>query len=249
MILSNNYLLFFRQLMRELMIFSKHVFEHLKQDWTDVIERAGNLWSPRWREVYPNQRVISDDNYLLIENHNNELNEIEISTSTTTEKLPLDRDEGELIEEEQLLDIYIPGRIMHIYAHRGRYKAMIVNKNFTTLRKIEIQGNIFKDHSTELIINALHEVIAVRNYSNNPPEWKTYNSSDICSCCYNKFTWHSTFRGKAQEYREKHNCHHCGNLVCEPCSMHKYPIAKYGLIYSSRICDKCVDEGNFASFR
>ena len=38
--------------MRELLVFRQQVFRHLAQDWLDVIDRAGTLWSPRWRDTH-----------------------------------------------------------------------------------------------------------------------------------------------------------------------------------------------------
>ena len=95
-------------------------------------------------------------------------------------------------------------------------------------------------------MNALLEVRAVKKANHDPPYWQPFNSSSTCACCKNRFTWHSTFRGEAQEYRERYNCRHCGALVCGPCSTQKRAIPKFGLIFPKRICDKCVLKGDYA---
>jgi hypothetical protein len=35
--------------MRELMVFREQMFQHLQQEWVDVLRRAAGLWTPRWR--------------------------------------------------------------------------------------------------------------------------------------------------------------------------------------------------------
>ena len=89
------------------------------------------------------------------------------------------------------------------------------------------------------------------NYNNNQnynltrnvdligPSWTPYDKSSVCQCCQCPFTWHSTFRGEAQEYRERYNCRNCGSLVCGPCSIQRRAIPRIGLIQPSRVCDKC----------
>lgn len=77
------------------------------------------------------------------------------------------------------------------------------------------------------------------NFGCAPPAWTPYDASALCACCRCPFTWHSTFQGEAQEYRERYNCRHCGGLVCGPCSLKRRAIPRLGLIQPSRICDRC----------
>lgn len=245
-----------RALLRELMVFRGNVFhngtvfQHLHSDWNDIIQRAGTLWSPRWREVHPKglgcviveEDETKDESFVVLSQETR----FSLTENDDMKSISNDNDDGELVEQDSIIDLYLPGRIMHIYSHRGQYKAMIVDKSFPTLRRIEIQGNIFNDHRCENIYNALQELLAVRNAQSVCPPHQPFNASDVCNCCKNSFTWHATFRGKPQEYREKHNCKSCGLLVCGPCSMSKYPIAKYGLIFPVRLCDICVYNGEFA---
>ena len=107
---------------------------------------------------------------------------------------------------------------------------------------------MFNDHAGKNIFDALLEARAVRkrDKSIELPEWTAYDKSNSCECCGSNFTWHSTFQGAAHEYRERHNCRNCGKLVCTPCSTHRVAIPKYGLIFPSRVCDKCKYSGEFA---
>ena len=75
--------------------------------------------------------------------------------------------------------------------------------------------------------------------SPGPPAWTPYDGSALCACCRFPFTWHSTFKGEAQEYRERYNCRHCGGLICGPCSTKRRAIPRLGLMQPSRVCDKC----------
>jgi len=52
--------------------------------------------------------------------------------------------------------------------------------------------------------------------------------SDICECCFNKFTW----------YKWKHNCRMCGKLVCQSCSSYKDYVVGYS-DKKVRICKEC----------
>ena len=115
-----------------------------------------------------------------------------------------------------------------------------------TLRRIEVQGEMFADHSSEAIFDALLEARAVARCSTQPPPWTPYDRVDRCECCAARFTWHSTFRGEAQEYRERYNCRQCGRCVCGPCSQRRRPLPKLGLVFPSRICDQCYFRGDFA---
>ena len=63
-----------------------------------------------------------------------------------------------VVEESAIPEFWIPGRIVHIYAYRGQYRAVEVPRDFPTLRKIELQGNSFNDHNGTKIFDALLEV-------------------------------------------------------------------------------------------
>ena len=152
----------------------------------------------------------------------------------------------DIVPDAELPSLWLPGRIIHIYSHKGQYKAAEVSREFVPLRRIEIQGGIFNDHRSKDIFDALLEVRAVRKARSEPPLWTPYGASSFCECCHNSFTWHSTFRGQAQEYRERYNCRNCGSLVCGPCSESRRAIPKFGLIFPRRICDKCENTGDYS---
>jgi hypothetical protein len=64
-----------------------------------------------------------------------------------------------LVSEEDVIQLWLPGRIVHIYSRRGIYNVAIVPRNFSELRRILVQGNIFRDHSSLSIFEALQEVL------------------------------------------------------------------------------------------
>eukprot|EP01034_Spumella_vulgaris_P023030 gene23030-29219_t len=244
-----------RALMSELMLFREQVFRHMAQDWTDVMARAYSLWSPRWRQTHSSSNYQSQQESDLSGGGGSSANAFKAlhhkvlkdspsphplnNTNTTS-------DDMVLIEEEVLPSLWVPGRIVHVYLHKGQYHASEVSRTFPDIRKIEVQGNMFEDHRSKNILDALLEVRAVRHAANSPPDWIPFNLADVCYCCSNSFTWHSTFRGAAQEYRDRYNCKHCGNVVCGPCSTHRRAIPKYGLFFPERICDHCLYKGDFA---
>lgn len=165
-----------------------------------------------------------------------------------------------VLEETPLPDMYIPGRIIHIYAHRGVYRASYVPRDFSELRRVSLAPNLLTDHRTKSYYDALLEVVSVRHATENPPKWTTFDGDEtwyvLCfcfhfqqltsplfsACCASEFTWASTSKNRAQEARDKHNCRSCGALVCDPCSKNCVPIPSIGLAVPSRVCDRCYND-------
>jgi len=146
-----------RLLLRELVVFREEMFQHLQQEWSDILTRASSLWSPRSRnskESNLSQQDMSSKS----------------SAATSSDKATV------IVEEEALTQLWIPGRIIHIYRHRGRYCASEVSRDFSELRTIAMQGNIFDDHRCEKIFNALLELRAVRRASMAAPAWVPFNA-------------------------------------------------------------------------
>ena len=100
-----------------------------------------------------------------------------------------------IIPEEHMPELWLPGRILHLYTYRGQYRISRVDRTYTSLRTIEVQGNMFSDHTSNDIFDALLEARAVYNAPAQPPVWQAYDRTDRCACCKSTFTWHSTFRG------------------------------------------------------
>jgi hypothetical protein len=238
-----------------------------------VIARAGALWSPKWRDRDrsrgPNSKPIpivapistnviknsnsnsnnkNDNDNSSPNNKNSIINDHDIPNSPdSVDSKSSDDSSLVIVEDDEVPELWLPGRIFHIYSHRGQYKISQVSRAFPSLRQIQVQGNIFNDHLGKSIFDALLEVRSCRQATSSPPTWMPYDAVTTCQCCDSSFTWHSTFQGKAQEYREKYNCHHCGQLVCGPCSENRKCIPKFGLLDPIRICDKCFYRGDYAS--
>jgi hypothetical protein len=249
--------------MRELMVFREQMFQHLQQEWVDVLRRAAGLWTPRWRQVtaaVPSPAAVRTTP--SIPTAKAELVEVTIDPSggvvvaqqaggIPAHAAPAEGVVSEpssvMVEEEELAQLWLPGRVMHIYICNGQCFASEVSRNFPDLRVIALQGNIFEDHRSERMLNVLLEVRAVRQAPHPAPAWQSYDESDACACCHNSFTWNSTFTGQAQEFRDKYNCRNCGHLVCDACSSQRRAIPRFGHIIPKRICDQCVLNGDFAS--
>lgn len=178
--------------------------------------------------------ILGDDNSLQEAN-----TEKETSEETGTKYYP----SAVLLEETPLPRMFIPGKIIHIYTHRGGYKAAFVPRAFRELRRISLAGNMINDHTAKSYFEALLECKSIRRANEECPEWTGYNEETTCSCCASKFTWASTSDSEAQEARDKHNCRSCGSLVCDPCSRNRVPIPCIGITIPSRVCDKCYNDG------
>ena len=156
-----------------------------------------------------------------------------------------DDDEGPgavVLEEIPLPRMFIPGKIIHIYSHRGVYKAAYVPRAFRDLRRISLAGNMLSDHTTTSYYESLLEVRSVRTAEELPPRWTAFHEDDTCSCCASRFTWASTSDSEAQEARDKHNCRSCGTLVCNPCSTNRIALPSIGITVPVRVCDRCYND-------
>ena len=147
-----------------------------------------------------------------------------------------------ILEETPLPRMFLPGNIVHIYTHRGGYKAAFVPKAFRELRRISLAGNMLSDHSCKAYYEALLEVKSIRHAKEGLPRWTAFDEDDTCSCCASKFTWASTSDSEAQEARDKHNCRSCGTLVCDPCSKNRIPLPSIGITIPTRVCDRCYHD-------
>ena len=147
-----------------------------------------------------------------------------------------------VLEETPLPRMFIPGKIVHIYTHRGAYKATEVPCKFRELRHISLAGNMLSDHLARQYYEALLEVRSVRRARARLPEWTGFGEESTCACCASRFTWASTSDTEAQEARDKHNCRKCGGLVCNPCSQNHLPLSELGITVPSRVCDRCYND-------
>ena len=162
---------------------------------------------------------------------------------TPSEIGSMDSSPAVLLDEIPLPRMFIPGKIVHIYTHRGGYKATFVPRAFRELRRISLAGNMINDHTSKWYYEALLEYRSIRNADGELPEWTGFREETTCSCCASLFTWASTSDSEAQEARDKHNCRSCGSLVCEPCSRNRSPIPSIGITVPSRVCDQCYNDG------
>ncbi len=144
-----------------------------------------------------------------------------------------------MIDDLELPELRIPGRIVHIYSQRGVYLASNLSRDSTLLTKIRMYGNMLSDHSADAYFNALCEVLDVRSAPTAPPEWVPFATSNYCLCCRAEFSWHSTARNLTAKCRDKHNCRCCGKLVCDPCSRNRRTVPRLGLNSAVRVCDRC----------
>jgi hypothetical protein len=155
-----------------------------------------------------------------------------------------DAPEVVVLAEFPLPRLFIPGRIVHVYSHRGVYKAAYVPRDFRELRRISLAGNMLSDHRCKDYYEALLETVSARRAPEHAPHWTGFDEDDTCSCCASRFTWASTSQSKAQEARDKHNCRSCGTLVCNPCSTNRIPLPSIGLTTAARVCDRCYNDIN-----
>jgi hypothetical protein len=175
----------------------------------------------------------------------NSINDEEKSTSSLDQSdVKLDSgifEQPQILEEMPLPRMFIPGKIVHIYTHRGGYKAAYVPRKFGQLRRISLAGNMLSDHMANRYYSSLLEVKAIRAAKLDLPSWVGFAEDCTCACCASLFTWASTSNTEAQAARDKHNCRACGSLVCDPCSKKRVPIPAFGIPVPVRVCDRCYN--------
>lgn len=82
-----------------------------------------------------------------------------------------------VLGETPLPNMYVPGRIIHIYSDNGAYKATFVPRNFKALRRISLAGNMLTDHTARAYYESLLEVKNVSEASASGvifPRWASY---------------------------------------------------------------------------
>ena len=83
-----------------------------------------------------------------------------------------------VLEETPLPRMFQPGRIVHIYSHRGVYRAAFVPRDFRELRRISLAGNMLSDHKAKPYYESLLEVRSVRRAKEAPPIWTAFDEDD-----------------------------------------------------------------------
>ncbi len=176
------------------------------------------------------------------------------STSSDPEQVQPKVNEGEVSRRRLTneLSVFLGGRVFLFYFNRGQYRPCHVERTFPSLRNIEFQDHLLKDHRGSSILNALLEARAAKVASSVPPRWVRFDENVNCFCCKQRFSWISSFEmpmiaaeDKSVTYRQKFNCRSCGSLVCGDCSSNYRSIGKYGMVFPRRICDKCMLSGEF----
>lgn len=83
-----------------------------------------------------------------------------------------------MLEETPLPRMFLPGKIAHIYTHRGGYKAAFVPRAFRELRRISLAGNMLSDHTCKAYYEALREVQTLRSAPEGLPRWTAFDEDD-----------------------------------------------------------------------
>lgn len=57
-----------------------------------------------------------------------------------------------VVEQEVLPELWVPGRIIHLFLHKGQYHASEVSRNFPDIRRIEVQGMLVRRVCKNLLL-------------------------------------------------------------------------------------------------
>ncbi|TYZ59892.1 hypothetical protein PybrP1_009205 [[Pythium] brassicae (nom. inval.)] len=139
-------------------------------------------------------------------------------------------------------ELYIPGRVTHVYFYKGIYEAVHVDRKCASLSHVPMFQNMLSDHLGRNYLSALRVVRDTRRMQPSLPEWVPFSTKTRCMCCDSPFTWNSTSSSEAQQNYDQHNCRKCGWLVCGGCSEKWKSIPEFGVNVPVRVCDRCFYE-------
>lgn len=139
-------------------------------------------------------------------------------------------------------ELFIPGKVTHVYFYRGVYEAVHVDRKCISLSHVPVFQNMLSDHLGRNYLSALRVVRDTRRVSPALPEWVPFSTKTRCMCCDSPFTWNSTSSSEAQQKYDQHNCRKCGWLVCGGCSEKWKSIPEFGINVPVRVCDRCFYE-------
>lgn len=139
-------------------------------------------------------------------------------------------------------ELFIPGRVTHVYFYRGVYEAVHVDRTCASLSHVPVFQNMLSDHLGRNYLSALRIVRDSRRMAPTLPDWVPFSTKTRCMCCDSPFTWNSTSSSEAQQKYDQHNCRKCGWLVCGGCSEKWKSIPEFGINVAVRVCDRCFYE-------
>ena len=131
-----------RKLMKEVLAFQQRgmAFDQLEQDWGDLVRRAGQIWGPRFRKPTSARSEENKENE-EIEGEGDGEKEKEGGRESVVDSEDAEAEDDYVsVEEHDIADLWLPGRVLHIYAHRGRYLPSLVSRSFPTLRSIQVRS-------------------------------------------------------------------------------------------------------------
>eukprot|EP00996_Jenningsia_fusiforme_P001511 NODE_238_length_2630_cov_28.724525_g216_i0.p1 GENE.NODE_238_length_2630_cov_28.724525_g216_i0~~NODE_238_length_2630_cov_28.724525_g216_i0.p1 ORF type:complete len:812 (+),score=146.62 NODE_238_length_2630_cov_28.724525_g216_i0:63-2498(+) len=135
--------------------------------------------------------------------------------------------------------MYVPGKIVHMYQCEGRIAASVVKPTFPALQRIDLTDQIVIEHRALSYWETLQSLSAAYGAPKEPRHWQSFGASTVCACCLAPFTWNETFSSEAQQQRSMHHCRACGVVVCSQCSPYTLPLPHLGIPLAVRVCMKC----------
>lgn len=259
-----------RAFLRSLVDFRKYVFMHAKQDCEAVLARALQISVARRRyfeDFYQDNEQgraqpagAGSAKQQLALPYDLEASSTSSSTASSTarEDFQLVSASAEEIEEE--VRLFPPGKILHLFFHRGQTLAAEVRGDFNELCELQLEANMMRDHRRSAVFNALLEARAARVHYYNLreptsssatgypasrpelPEWTPFDRASACSCCKNSFTWHSSLQTSLQEFREKHHCRCCGKCTIFNCIFNLTVVDACMSIVGQLVCGPCSQQ-------
>eukprot|EP00929_Paragymnodinium_shiwhaense_P058178 TRINITY_DN29134_c0_g1_i2.p1 TRINITY_DN29134_c0_g1~~TRINITY_DN29134_c0_g1_i2.p1 ORF type:complete len:775 (+),score=191.37 TRINITY_DN29134_c0_g1_i2:84-2408(+) len=139
-------------------------------------------------------------------------------------------------ERDRQVRFYVPGQIIHLYAHNGLRRAALTQGTHDSLMRIVPTPAMLDDHMVASYEESLRQACL---HTMNTPRWESFEERTLCSCCGADFNWAYVLRSEPQRMLARHNCYCCGKVVCEGCSPTRQAHQHLGLLLPVRTCDAC----------
>eukprot|EP01134_Creolimax_fragrantissima_P002590 CFRG2590T1 len=79
--------------------------------------------------------------------------------------------------------LFSAGKLIHIYHHRGMFKAVRIPVDHPTMMRVELYSNMMTDHNSSNYYRVLHN-LHLYGTPSVPPMWSTYEDVEVCVLCH-----------------------------------------------------------------
>jgi len=134
------------------------------------------------------------------------------------------------------VDLFVPGRIIHLFKQNGLSRAAHSSCTHETFNRLVPTTDLLYDHYLSTYVEALHEACIEHPAT---PKWESFDDREVCSNCSADFNWAYVLKSEPQRMLARHHCCACGQVVCDGCCQRRLAHERLGFRFPVRTCDRC----------